>query len=117
VPLTLTGEHAVQCVVMARLRAAGVLAIHVPNEGKVTKAQAQRRQREGVTAGVPDILIFDPPPLLPGYAGAGLELKDKGRPSVKQLEFLRQLHARRWVVDVAIGEAQALAVLRRWGYL
>lgn len=138
-------EGDLQREIVAELRLAGVDFCHVPNS---TGRGGARRQGQlkalGVTAGVCDILIFDPPPLpqlmapIPGAypgamrfstcrVGACLELKakdraspvnpwDDRRASPEQREFLRRRHAQGWAVAVC-GPAEARAQLVAWGYL
>ena len=61
------------------LRRANVLFCAVPNGGARQRREAAPLKMSGVEAGVPDILIFDPPPLPPnGHCspvGVALELK------------------------------------------
>lgn len=64
---------------------------HVPNGGKRDKATAMALKRQGVKAGVPDIVL---PVARAGYHGLYIELKEgKNRTTEKQrawLKFLRQ---------------------------
>ena len=128
-------EGDLQRRIVGLLRLAGVNFCHVPNS---TGRAGARRQGQlaalGVTPGVSDLLIFDPPPvtferpfLLP-FVGAALEIKardryrtrgvepwDDKRASVEQREFLRTLHDRNWAVGVC-GPSEAEEWLRSWGY-
>lgn len=54
-------ESAEQSEVVLRLRRAGYLVAAVPNGGDRTRRGAGVLKREGVSPGVPDLLIFDPP--------------------------------------------------------
>lgn len=101
---------------------AGLLWCHVPNEGVLAGGQREgaRRRARGVKSGVPDVLIFDPPPLVPAARGAAIELKSStGTTSAEQDVWLARLAAAGWVVAVCRGdddETEALAQLRAWGY-
>ncbi len=44
----------------------GALWCHVPNEAKRGPKLAAMLKSQGLKAGVPDVLIFTPPPALPG---------------------------------------------------
>jgi len=71
----------------------------------------------GVVRGVPDLLIFDPPPLREAV-GVALELKREkgGSVSPEQQRWLQELNARGWVAIVARGAADALRQLRELGF-
>ena len=72
----------------------------------------------GVKPGVPDILIFVPPP--EGFVGVALELKrSDGRPSdlsTPQKAWLRMLKEAGWWTGWAKGAEDALQKLRGLGY-
>lgn len=132
-------EGDLQREIVGLLRLAGVDFCHVPNS---TGRGGARRQGQlkalGVTAGVSDLIIFDPPPRLVvplgamPWCGACLELKatdratpvppwDDKRASVEQRAFLRRraCAARaggRWAVAVC-GPGEAIAQLKAWGYI
>lgn len=124
-PRYLKGEDATQATVMAYLRAHGVAAFHVPNETKGPVQWLAKRKALGVEAGVPDILIIDPPPLYWGnehdalcLVGAALELKDGPRkPTDDQERWFAKFASRRWACAVEHSIDHALARLVFWGYL
>lgn len=95
-----------------------VLWTHPPNGGKRGKATAAKLKREGVKAGVPDALIFTPPPAHPGARGVALELKRQrgGRVSDEQEEWLGRLAALGWVTLVCKGATAAQKALQELGY-
>lgn len=104
-------ERAIQLRVVAELRLAGVHAFHCPNENQ------HRLTREGVEAGIPDLIIVTPPPAIPGSPGAVLELKAPGKkPTPAQRKWLATFALYGWATAWADSEEQALAVLRAWGY-
>lgn len=111
-------EDAVQQVVARYLDLAGVLYCHVPNGGYRHPATAARLRSQGVKAGVPDIMVYDAPPRVPGTVGAAMELKRTkgGRVSPAQQAWLRGLANAGWATAVCHGVDEALAMLRDWGY-
>lgn len=117
-------EEAIQIAVVAHLRKHGVRFFHVPNGSKASAGYRAKLWSLGLEAGVPDIMIVDPPPSWPltltghGYRAAALELKaDKGRPSDEQKQWLSDLAVRGWATAITYGLDEALAQLRAWGYL
>lgn len=112
-------ELSEQAVVVRALRAAQILFCAVPNGGKRDRIEAGRLVMSGVESGVPDLLIFDPPPcgLL---RGAAIEMKRQGaRPSdtrPDQRKWHAALKDRGWEVAVCAGAAEALQFLRDLGY-
>jgi hypothetical protein len=110
-------EDDIQRAVAQRLDALGVLWCHTPNGGKRGRVEAARLNGLGVKPGVPDVLIYDPPPNSPSAKGAALELKaPKGKPSESQIVWLTKLAARGWETDIAYGLDEAHAILDAWGY-
>lgn len=82
-------------------------------------AQWNKLKSSGVRAGVPDLLIFDPPPSRPGCPGVAIELKraDGGEgPTKEQLEWIERLTNLGWVAEVANGHEEAIAILKACGY-
>ena len=110
-------EHQEQVELVRWLRVHGVLHCHVPNGGRRGRREAIRLKAAGVEAGVPDLLLFDPPPI-GGSCGVALELKRRkgGRTSPKQERWLRELEARGWVALVCHGAEEAIQELERLGY-
>lgn len=110
----------VQIPLVGELRAAGVFVHHSNNS---TGRAGQRAQalvmRAGVYAGMPDLLIFDPPPNMPGRIGAALELKAEGggKPSDAQFACMARLETLGWATAWAKGYELARARLVTWGYL
>jgi len=140
-------ESAEQRDVVTALRGGHIVHAHIPNGGE----RAQHRRgggrgmgaRDGVVAGMPDLLVFDPPREeiarehfatarleVDGIAllsmvslahGTAMELKRSdrrwGHVTTEQREVLAQLHDRGWVVAVGYGACDALAKLLGLGYL
>lgn len=95
-----------------------ILWTHVPNGRHRSKIVGALLKREGVKPGVPDVLIFDPPPKLPGgRVGVAIELKlQGGRTSAAQAEWMRELRERGWIARVCHGASAAIEYLTELGY-
>jgi hypothetical protein len=106
-----------QSVVVDWLDRHGVLFTAVPLGGKRNVITAARLKRLGAKKGVPDILIFDPPP---GDAaiGVAIEMKRRSGGTVRpeQREWLEKLDARGWVSLICRGADQAIEELTKLGY-
>lgn len=100
------------------LDAVGVLWAHVPNGGNRDKVTGANLKAEGAKAGVPDVLIFTPPPLHPNAPGVALELKapEGAKPSDEQMAWLERLAAQGWLTAWARGFAPAVEWLQSLGY-
>ena len=115
--LAMPTELSEQMALCRHLAVAGVIYCSVPNGGKRNGRTATMLAMSGVQAGVPDLLIFDPPPC-GGYVGVALELKRRkgGRVTPRQKRWLRLLADRKWLAVVAKGSHDALEQLREAGY-
>ena len=111
-------EHWEQRQLAAALRRARVRFCHVPNGDRMNKKLSVMLALEGVHEGVPDVLVFDPPPAMPGGVGTALELKVVlgGAVSVAQREWLSALGQRGWATVIAHGYEDALRQLGDLGY-
>lgn len=112
-------EEHVQAVACAVLDELGLLWAHAPNEalqrGGLLYGALQVGQ--GVKCGLPDVLIFEPPPTRPDARGVAIELKTEvGSPSADQKRWLRELEARGWVCSVERGTDALLRRLRALGW-
>lgn len=100
----------------------GVLWCHVPNELGQNRnyRRAAWLKSMGVKSGVPDILIFDPPPGVENYVGTAIELKRASKytkATEKQKSWLEALRARGWAVAVCRGAGEAIDFLQdKLGY-
>jgi hypothetical protein len=97
----------------------GVLWTHPPNGGMRNKVVAAKLKRQGVKAGVPDVLIFTAPPNGPeGCRGVAVELKRAkgGRCTDAQLMWQQMLLAQGWSVAVCHGHQEAIEWLEALGY-
>ncbi len=111
-------EEAEQAAVCLWLNARRVLYCAVPNGGYRHIKTAARLKQQGVKAGVPDLLIFDPPPKYKGAVGVALEMKRVGikRASPAQQVWLKSMSERGWLCAVQAGAAAAVAWLMELGY-
>jgi hypothetical protein len=112
-------EHAEQCSVVTWLRRGEVVFCAVPNGYHATSPQAAQRMVDaGLESGVPDLLIFDPPPNRPEFIGAAVEMKRIGgdKPTNEQQDWLIKLAARGWITHTCYGAAEALTWLASLGY-
>lgn len=88
----------------------------VPNGGKRNMVEATMMKKSGVKAGVPDLLIFTPPPMIEAR-GVAIEMKSKtGRLSPAQGEWLERLRVCGWCVTVAYGWDEAREFLTGLGF-
>ena len=83
---------------------------HVPNGGKRDAATAVALKRQGVKAGVPDIML---PAARAGYHGLYIELKRQrgGRKSDHQSEWLDALSAQGYKAALCYGWEQAAGTI------
>lgn len=87
----------------------GIPVFHVPNGGIRNKIEAANLKRQGVKAGVPDLVI---PCARCGYHGLYIEMKTKtGRISDKQKEWLKLLRKEGYAAYVARGASQAIELI------
>ena len=100
------------------LDALGVAWAHPVNEGKRSLAGGAQLKRQGMRAGLPDVLVFTSPPSRPEARGVALELKRRrgGKVSAHQSEWLARLEACGWVVRVCEGLDAAIAFLAELGW-
>ncbi len=98
---------------------ARLLWLHCPNEGKRNQITGRLLKLAGLKSGAPDIIIFDPPPNIPGAKGAAIELKrlSGGKVFPEQEKWIFDLMERGWVAMIAEGLDEALNALKNWGYL
>lgn len=112
-------ESSDQAALVARIRRAGWLVIHVPNQGKRSVEQASALKRMGVLSGVPDLLVFGRPYGAEQF-GVAVELRRRGvkRTVSAGREVVYGQFARAgWLVLREQDGEQATAELTRLGYL
>lgn len=123
-------EYQEQCSVAGyldgcRVDGCPVLWCHVPNEDVGGAEDLRERRRQGAMAkaagvkpGVPDVLVFTPPPGAPGARGTALELKRRvhGEASPDQERWLAALAEIGWITAVHHGSREAVEWLKSLGY-
>ena len=98
-------------------RTRGLLWCAVPNGGTRHPREAANLKRQGVVAGVPDLLFFEPKTGFKGsniYFSVGLAIEMKRRPnkvSPEQREWLTGLEARGWSTAVCYTAEEAWTTL------
>lgn len=111
-------EHWEQVQIAKALSRAKIVFCAVPNGGFRIRREAAMLKAEGVQQGVPDLLIFTPPP--GGGVGVALEMKRRdGKPSdlrKSQQEWLTKLQGLGWHTIVGWGAMDAIEKLRELGY-
>ena len=115
-------EDRLQIAVMDYLRYQypNVLAIHVANERATSPMQGALLKRKGVTAGVPDVLIFEPKiePYWLEYYGLAIELKvGKNKPTARQVEMLERFKMAAWNAHVCYSFEEAKEVIDNYLHL
>lgn len=117
--MCLMSESTEQIKVVRRLREARYLFCHVPNGVEITERAKRTFIAEGVQKGVPDLMIFTPPPNKPEFVGCALEMKTTARGSglrPNQKRWGADLQKVGWVWIVGWGAKDAIAKLRELGY-
>jgi hypothetical protein len=115
-----TTESDEQIALAQRLDAAGIVWFSVPNGGKRGRREAGRLVREGVKAGVPDLIVLTPAAGAP--RGVALELK-RAPPGgtlrdvrAEQWAWLARFEAVGFVAVVGLGCADSVRRLQQLGY-
>lgn len=113
-------ESAEQAALFRWLRRNCVAAFSVPNGGLRPGRGGVTMKAQGVTPGIPDLLIIDRPPEMPNYVGIALELKRaNGKPSdirPEQMLWLERFEQRGWLSAVSYGSRAAIDWLKSLGY-
>lgn len=113
-------ELSEQIMVVDELTRGRVVFAAVPNGGHRAGRESVNLRRSGVQAGVPDLLIFDPPPARPGRVGTALEMKREGGRlrdvSPEQQAWMELLGTLGWETVVGFGAMDALGKLSALGY-
>ncbi|WP_459482080.1 VRR-NUC domain-containing protein [Clostridium saccharoperbutylacetonicum] len=88
------------------------LLFHVPNGGKRDKREAVSLKRQGVKAGVPDLVLPVP---RGGYHGAYIEMKvGDNKTTDKQKKWIRDLIEQGYYVEVCYGWQEASEKLTKY---
>lgn len=116
----MTEEDRLQIEAAELLDRLRVVWCHVPNGGKRHLFEAKKFRRMGVKPGVPDILIFTPPPapVLSSHVGMAIELKiGSNKPTETQKQWARDLSAQGWLCATVWGWDAFLSAVKGSGYL
>jgi hypothetical protein len=106
-------ERAIQIAIRDALRWHGIRSRHVPNGGKRSVVAGRRLRQEGMVAGFPDLIVW-----VPGGRIGFLEIKAaKGRVSEAQEREIAQLREDGFPAEVVRSVDEALAAVRKWGWL
>lgn len=112
-------EEAEQKALASWLNARGnILWTHVANERKAKPQYMRKLAALGVSAGVPDVLIFSRVPNHPHARGVAIELKrTKGSTtSAAQKSWVINLNDEGWIAMVCKGAAASIEELQRLGF-
>jgi hypothetical protein len=112
-------ERHEQKVLAQYLDLKGLLWCHVPNEGKRGVIAGVELKRQGLKAGVPDVLIFDRPPKRPDVRGVAIELKRMSKravPTAQQIGWMEELNRREWTCRWCCGANDAINWLHEMGW-
>ena len=104
-----TSESSEQITLVRKLRRSGVQMCAVPNGGRRTMREARILLREGVEPGVPDLLIFDPPPVDPQT------LTEEERAAADAMEILSEGSRRRVAALFGVAPGVGLEMKRTGG--
>jgi len=99
----------------------GVVWCHPPNggwRGKYSSRIGAKLRREGLKPGVPDILVFTPPPKSKGKVGTAIELKKLGSTycTPSQKLWIEDLKICGWEAQMCRGSKSAIEWLESLGY-
>jgi len=87
-----------QCMKYCSMQYPNVLVVHVPNEGRRTPFERYRAKILGITAGIPDILVFR---ASGRYYGLAVEVKaGKNTATPAQRHILSRLKQEGWQTSV-----------------
>lgn len=111
-------EDSEQFVVVSWLRFNRIRFTHPANGGVRHIATAVRMKRQGQSAGIPDLLIFDPPKHRLECHSTAVEMKRTkgGTVSEAQQDWLLALEERGWLTIIAHGANEAIKALQAAGY-
>jgi hypothetical protein len=115
-------EDAIHIAIRAALVLHGIRSRHAANDGKRSIASAMRLKRLGMVAGDPDLRVWMPREIGLRHMQAPLvgflEVKSAtGRLTPAQQEEITELRADGFPVAVVRSVDEALAALRKWGWI
>jgi hypothetical protein len=105
-------ERSIQIAIKSRLAFHGIVCLHIPNEGRRSKAAGFRLRQEGMIAGAPDLICIGA-----GGRVAWLEVKRAdGRVAPAQAAFHDTLRDKGHLVAVVRSQDEAVDTLRAAGW-
>lgn len=108
---TYRNEQQLQEAVARYLDSRNLLWFHPANERKTTPQAGARLKRQGVKAGVPDVLIFDTVKAR-DFDGLAIELKvGTNKTRRTQVEWLKNLNQRGWHTAVCYNLDEVIALV------
>lgn len=122
-------EAMIQRLIIQRLQLSGILSVHVPNSGKRSDWERMQGKRDGVVAGFPDLLLYGrngrhglleikrPGWKEPRAPKAGTAPTKAWRAWASRLEVYEALTSRGHPVAVVTSVDEAVAAVKRWGWL
>ena len=88
---------------------------HIPNGGSRNRIEAANLKRQGVKAGVPDLML---PVAKQGYNGLFIEMKvGYNKPTDNQLKWARILSKNGYLVKTCWGAEEAINLITNYMYL
>lgn len=134
-PETKPPSHYAECKALATwMDNREIIYCHVPNEAALDEVVGRRIKEQGGKKGVPDFLIFSPPPNWRAHMvlhtprdlpwglqmprGVAIEMKkrDREKPSKDQAWWLETLASLGWLTKLCNGGAEARAFLMELGF-
>ena len=116
-------EEAEQRALVQWLDLHGILYTATANGARTSWSQARKLKATGVKAGVPDLLILDPPKVshvgrwwAPHSVAIEMKRRKGGTVSKEQNMWINALKDRGWEAFVAHGADQAIEMLKALGY-
>lgn len=122
-------EQATQRAIIKALHLAGILAVHIPNEGKRSLNAAMQAKRDGMVKGFPDLALYGrngrhalfevkPPSWkAPRAPAIGAKPSDAYQEWSQRLRLYENLRGRGFEVEVVQSVDDALRFLRAWGWV
>jgi len=114
-------EAAIQRAIIDRLRFLGVLAVHIPNEGKRSETTGRRMKADGMRPGWPDLACYqDGKHALLEVKRPGWDWAKPGTKTARREDNQRACHAelerQGFPVAVVRSQEEAIAALRAQGF-
>ena len=105
-------EESEQIAVVDYCNIKGIPIIHIPNEGKRTKAYGGKLKRMGMKPGFPDLLIL----VARGrYHGFAIEMKfGSNKPTPSQREWLSRLSREGYATSVCYSADEAIRLINKY---